>query len=98
MPIAGLLHFEVESASVEKLGVILNPSLRSRVNCAKNLDPVHGFEILHPDKSGFRMTTMGHRSFVRVPNTTAQLNTENPKHEIASKTRRRKENSDSSSL
>jgi len=30
--------------------------------------------------------------------TTAQLNTENPKHEIASKTRRRKENSDSSSL
>ncbi len=29
------------------LGVILS--------AAKNLNPVRGFEILHPDKSGFRM-------------------------------------------
>ena len=26
------------------------------LSAAKNLDPVRGFEILHPDKSGFRMT------------------------------------------
>jgi len=25
------------------------------LSAAKNLDPVRGFEILHPDKSGFRL-------------------------------------------
>jgi len=50
----------LECCSVEKLGVILS--------AAKNLDPVREFEILHPDKSGFRMTkSVAFRQSIRVP-------------------------------